>query len=464
MNEERINEEEISLSELFYIIWKRRNLIFSLFIISVIIALVYSLISPKIYEAKTVILLPQQSGSSSAFSALSLLAQSLPISLGLPSTPSANMVAILKSRSAAEYVFQKLKLESYFQEKNYEDAIEKLMKSIKVTTNEKENTITLTAEAKDPKLAADIANTYIEALEKINASLGIYTAKRTKEFLEKQIERVKKDLETAENKLKEFQEKNLIFSIDDEAKAIIDTLAKIESERQMTSISLKVAQDNFENLKKELIKQQKIQEKDLLAITSLTYTSTVLSELRNKLISQESELALLSIDYGENHPKVMSMKYMIEETKKTMKEELNRVYKAINNSSLYDLFNLQMSILVYDSKEKALKNVLEEYQKRLSRLPELGLTLSKLMRDVKVQETLYTMLLSQYEQARIDETKELAPISVLDPAVPPSKKSKPSTVLNLLIAGVSSIFLGIFLVFFLNFLENFKREWQKLGG
>lgn len=461
MNEERINEEEISLSELFYIIWKRRNLIFSLFIISVIIALVYSLISPKIYEAKTVILLPQQSGSSSA---LSLLAQSLPISLGLPSTPSANMVAILKSRSAAEYVFQKLKLESYFQEKNYEDAIEKLMKSIKVTTNEKENTITLTAEAKDPKLAADIANTYIEALEKINASLGIYTAKRTKEFLEKQIERVKKDLETAENKLKEFQEKNLIFSIDDEAKAIIDTLAKIESERQMTSISLKVAQDNFENLKKELIKQQKIQEKDLLAITSLTYTSTVLSELRNKLISQESELALLSIDYGENHPKVMSMKYMIEETKKTMKEELNRVYKAINNSSLYDLFNLQMSILVYDSKEKALKNVLEEYQKRLSRLPELGLTLSKLMRDVKVQETLYTMLLSQYEQARIDETKELAPISVLDPAVPPSKKSKPSTVLNLLIAGVSSIFLGIFLVFFLNFLENFKREWQKLGG
>lgn len=461
MNEERINEEEISLSELFYIIWKRRNLIFSLFIISVIIALVYSLISPKIYEAKTVILLPQQSGSSSA---LSLLAQSLPISLGLPSTPSANMVAILKSRSAAEYVFQKLKLESYFQEKNYEDAIEKLMKSIKVTTNEKENTITLTAEAKDPKLAADIANTYIEALEKINASLGIYTAKRTKEFLEKQIERVKKDLETAENKLKEFQEKNLIFSIDDEAKAIIDTLAKIESERQMTSISLKVAQDNFENLKKELIKQQKIQEKDLLAITSLTYTSTVLSELRNKLISQESELALLSIDYGENHPKVMSMKYMIEETKKTMKEELIRVYKAINNSSLYDLFNLQMSILVYDSKEKALKNVLEEYQKRLSRLPELGLTLSKLMRDVKVQETLYTMLLSQYEQARIDETKELAPISVLDPAVPPSKKSKPSTVLNLLIAGVSSIFLGIFLVFFLNFLENFKREWQKLGG
>lgn len=179
MNEERMYEDEISLAELFYIIWKRKILIITLFIIFVTVALIYSLLAPKIYEAKTVILLPQQSGSTSALSAL---AQSLPISLGIPlsSTPSANMVAILKSRSAAEYVFKKLKLDGYFKAKNYEDALEQLMKSIKVTTNDKENTITLTVEAKDPKLAADIANTYVEALSSINASLGVYTAKRNK--------------------------------------------------------------------------------------------------------------------------------------------------------------------------------------------------------------------------------------------------------------------------------------------
>jgi len=162
----------------------------------------------------------------------------------------------------------------------------------------------------------------------------------------------------------------------------------------------------------------------LLAITSLTATSTVLSDLRNKLISQESELALLSIDYGPEHPKVVSMKYAIEETKKVIREELDRVYKAINNSSLYDLFNLQMSILVNESKLKALSDVIDQYQSKLSKLPELGLTLSKLLRDVKVQETIYTMLLSQYEQAKIDETKEVAVVSVLDPAVPTFKKIK----------------------------------------
>jgi uncharacterized protein involved in exopolysaccharide biosynthesis len=456
-------DDEISLVELFFVIWKRKKLIISLFLIATIIALLYSLLSPKIYESKAVILLPSQNTSSSSLAAL---AQSLPISLGisLPTTPSANMVAILKSRTAAEYVFDKLNLENYFREKTKDDALEKLMKSIRITTNDKENTITISAEAKDPKLAADIANTYIEALEKINASLNIYTAKRTREFLEKQIERVKKELEMAENRLREFQEKNLIFDVDEEAKNVIDNLAKLEAERQITLVSLNVAKESLENLKNELIKQQKIQKEDLLAITSLTATSTVLSDLRNKLISQESELAMLTIDYGENHPKVVSMKYAIEQTKKLLRDELERIYKAINNTSLYDLFNLQINILSNEAKEKALNKILEDYQRKLSNLPELGLQLTKLLRDVKVQETIYTMLLSQYEQAKIDETKEMVNISVLDPAMPPLKKSKPSTILNVLIAGISSIFLGIFLAFFLNFWEGFKKEWNKLGG
>ncbi|HOJ92238.1 MAG TPA: GumC family protein [Dictyoglomaceae bacterium] len=456
-------EEEISLVELSHIIWKRRGLIISLVLVSVIGALIFSLLSPKIYEAKTVILLPTQGSSSSTLSALS---QNLPVSIGILgiSTPSANMVAILKSRSAAEYVFNKLHLENYFKEQDYEEALNALMKSINISTNDKENTITVTAESRDPKLAAEIANTYVEALEKINASLNVSSAKNTKDFLEKQIERVKKDLDDAENRLKEFQKKNLVFDVDSEAKVVIENLAKLESEKDLAGISLKVKRENFENLKKQLVNQQKIQEKDLLSITSLTATSTTLAELRNKLISQESDLALLSIDYGPEHPKVLAMKYAIEETKKVMRDELERIYKAINNASLFELFNLQMDIILEESKEKALNSVIKEYQQKLSRLPDLGIILSGLLRDVKVQETLYTMLISQYEQAKIDETRESVNISVLDYAKPPTKKSKPSTTLNVLIAGVASLFLGIFLVFFLNFLDNFKKEWKKLGG
>lgn len=456
---EDITTEEISLVELFYVIWKKKNLILSLFIISVIFALVYSLLSPKIYSASSVILIPSEKGTSG----LSSLVSGLPVNIGVLglSTPGANYVAILKSRTAAEYVFDKLKLDNYFEQKFKEEKIEALRKIVKITQNEKENTITITVETKNPKLSADIANTFIEALEKIIGSLNISSAKRERIFIEEQLKRVERDLKIAEEKLKNFQEKHLLIDVSSEAKVLIDNLADLYSQRESCEMSIKLAKRNLEDLQNILMEQTNLQKKDILAITSLTYTSS-LNEWREKLISQEVELALLSLEYGPEHPKVVAAKASVDMTKKVMRDEIERISKAIGNYSIDKLFSLQLEIVFNESKKKALDNVIEKYEKKLSQLPSLGLELGRLMREVKVQETIYTLLTSQYEQAKVNEAKENITVQVVDYAVPPIKKSKPSTTLNVLIAGVSSIFLGIFLAFFLNFWKNFKEEFKKI--
>ncbi|MEN2984820.1 MAG: GumC family protein [Dictyoglomaceae bacterium] len=456
---EDVSSEEISLVELFHTIWKRKNLIIALFIISVILGLVYSLLSPKIYSASSVILIPSEKGTSG----LSSLVSSLPVNIGILGimTPGANYVAILKSRSAAEYVFDKLKLDNYFEHKFKEEKIEALRKIVKVTQNEKENTITITVETKDPKLSADIANTYVEALEKIIGSLNISSAKRERIFIEKQLKRVERDLKIAEEKLKNFQEKHLLIDVSSEAKVLIDNLADLYSQREFSEMSIKLTKRNLEDLQNMLMEQTNLQKKDILAITSLTYTSS-LNEWREKLISQEVDLALLSLEYGPEHPKVVAAKAAVDMTKKVMRDEIERISKAIGNYSLDKLFSLQLEIVFNEAKKKALDSVIEKYEKKLSQLPSLGLELGRLMREVKVQETIYTLLTSQYEQAKVNEAKENIVVQVVDYAVPPVKKSKPSTTLNVLIAGVSSIFLGIFLSFFLNFWGNFREELRKL--
>ncbi len=456
---EDINTEEISLVELFHIIWKRKNLIITLFIISVLSALVYSLLSPKIYSASSIILLPSEKGTSG----LSSLLSSLPVNIGLLGgiTPGANFVAILKSRRAAEYVFDKLKLDNYFEGKLREEKIEALRKIVRITSNEKENTITITVESKDPKLSADIANTYIEALERTIGSLNISSAKRERIFIEEQLKRVEKDLRIAEEKLKNFQEKHLLVDIDSEAKVLINNLADLSAQRESCEISIKLARRNLDDLQNMLMEQTNLQKKDILAITSLTYTSS-LNEWREKLISQEVDLALLSLEYGPEHPKVVAAKASVDMTKKVMRDEIERISKAIGNYSLDKLFSLQLEIVFNESKMKALDSVIKKYEKKLSQLPSLGLELGRLMRELKVQETIYTLLTSQYEQAKVNEAKENVTIQVIDYAIPPTKKSKPSTTLNVLIAGVSSIFLGIFLVFFLDFWKKFREELKNM--
>jgi tyrosine-protein kinase Etk/Wzc len=91
-------------------------------------------------------------------------------------------------------------------------------------------------------------------------------------------------------------------------------------------------------------------------------------------------------------------------------------------------------------------------------VPELGMELARLMRDAKVQETVYTLLTQQLEQAKIAEVSDMLTVQALDKAVPADRKSKPKTVINMAIAGITSLFVGILLAFFLEYVAGVKQS------
>jgi uncharacterized protein involved in exopolysaccharide biosynthesis len=78
-----------------------------------------------------------------------------------------------------------------------------------------------------------------------------------------------------------------------------------------------------------------------------------------------------------------------------------------------------------------------------ARVPELGLELVKLAREVKIQEVLVTLLTQQLEQARIAEARDTPVVQVLDRAVPAERYSRPRATRNGAIAGVIMLVLGV---------------------
>jgi tyrosine-protein kinase Etk/Wzc len=72
-------------------------------------------------------------------------------------------------------------------------------------------------------------------------------------------------------------------------------------------------------------------------------------------------------------------------------------------------------------------------------IPDLGLRYARLLRDVKVQETVFQLLTQQYELAKMEEAKDSPTIQVLDGAVVPEKKSKPSRRLIVVLAAMLSL-------------------------
>jgi len=80
-----------------------------------------------------------------------------------------------------------------------------------------------------------------------------------------------------------------------------------------------------------------------------------------------------------------------------------------------------------------------------SKVPEVGLELVRLTRDVKIQEVLVTLLTQQLEQARIAEARDTPVVQVLDRAVPAERYVRPRAVLNGGLAVVVSLVFGVLL-------------------
>ncbi|MBM4137824.1 MAG: hypothetical protein FJ241_13505 [Nitrospira sp.] len=88
------------------------------------------------------------------------------------------------------------------------------------------------------------------------------------------------------------------------------------------------------------------------------------------------------------------------------------------------------------------------------RMPAVGTEYIRKLREVKFNETLYELLLNQYELARLDEAKDAAIIQVIDKAVPPEKKAKPKRALMVVLATFMGFFCSIFVAFFMEYKER----------
>jgi uncharacterized protein involved in exopolysaccharide biosynthesis len=100
----------------------------------------------------------------------------------------------------------------------------------------------------------------------------------------------------------------------------------------------------------------------------------------------------------------------------------------------------------------------ERLRPAITSVPALALEYGRLARDLKVQETLYALLISQYEQAKLTEARDTPTVQVLDPAIPAERKSRPKISFNLLIAGMLSLLIGIFWAFLREALNRRKAR------
>lgn len=374
--------DAINLLDCWRISVKRRKLIGSVVGGAFILSVIISLLLPKIYASTTSILPPQQESSLGVGMAASQLPGGLGGLaggfLGLKS-PADLWVGILKSQTVHDAIVHRFDLMNAFKVTTIEDARHILIGKTSITKS-KEDIISITVEDKDPQRATLIANAFVEELDRVNKSVVMSAGGRMRAFVEKRLNEENAELIKLEEAVKLFQEKNGAVKLDDQSKAIIDTIGKVKGQLMAKEVELQ---------------------------TFLSYATP-------------------------NNPQAELLKSQVEELKGSLKE-LEQGKKEDTPSS--------KSIFIPTAK-----------------MPDLALQYARLLRDMKVQETLHGLLTQQYEISRIQEAKDSPTVQVLDVAKVPERRIKPKRTQIVLLSILSATFASIFLALFMEFWGRAKTQ------
>ena len=375
----------------FILFWKSRIFILKNVIIVTLSAIIISLLLPKWYASKAVVL----SSGAGQFNFLSSISPIPVADFGLSTINEDinNFIAILQSRTVKEYMVKKFNLVDRYKQKDIEFAIESFEEKMELEVTE-EGTLEITIIDKEPLIAKEMVNEVLFMLDQINQSIGMEAGKYNREFLENRININKKDLEKAELALKTFQEKT----------GIIDLVAQLSSTMQM---SAQAYNSIFE-----------------------AYTA-----LYAKKVETETELAVARTTLSNNNPTIMQLEKLLNE----QSIQLDQLMIRLDEKLQYLLSNISPTQI------DTIPNI--EFSVSFNTLPSLGLENARLIREVELQNVIQQILIPQFEQAKLEETKNIPTLQIIDKPKVALNKTKPKRSLIVIGSTIMSFLMSLIFVY-----------------
>ncbi len=241
-----------SLIDFLSIITKHRVFVSRFIAGATLGAIILALILPKWYKSTASIFPAEKSDLLGALGGLSSLVTSFSPNRALSAlggNPEADRyIAILQSSTVVGAVIRKFDLVNVY---GYEGASyasertsEELLSNVEVVA-QVEGNITVAVYDKDPQRAADMANYFVEMLNRTNAELQVQNARANRQFIEERYMKNLSDLAAAEDSMRTFQQRNGVIALPEQTAASITAAAEINAQLAIKEVEAGVFARTF---------------------------------------------------------------------------------------------------------------------------------------------------------------------------------------------------------------------------
>ena len=437
------NNDTIDLKKLFSLMLEKKMIIIAIVVICTIIATIVAFVLPKSYQSTTLVRV--KSGGSSAMAGYAAMEAGFGIDIGGSSSASPeSYIELMKSREVLNPIIEKIDLTDEEREKMKADDFFK--KYLEITNTKKTDLINIAAYGKTPEeaqmISQGVADNFLALMTKLNKEDNSTTLK----FLDERIKIAKEEMETAENKLAAYQQEHKIYAPDEQAKAIIANLNNYD-----TTIAQLQAQSEGDNAKLAGVTSQLEQQNASLLEYNVS-DNTNIGNIRESIVNKRVELVGLQQQFTDEHPDVIKAKEELNSLEKSLSEEIAKAVNSqsvtlspVQSSLLKDKISTEVQISVNNASLEALKAKQAEAQENIATLSADSVEYMRLERNAKITGQVYTSLVQNYEQTRIQEAKDSMDIQIIDAADLP-KEDMPAKPNKKLIVAIGFV-LGIMISF-----------------
>ena len=283
-----------------------------------------------------------------------------------------------------------------------------------------------------PELSLRVPNVLATAYIQQNLEARFVSTEQAKEWLTRQLEDLKGKVERADEDLQAFGSRHDIISLDEKENVTMQRLAELNEA---------LTKAEAERMGKEALYKQ-TGGRNFDSFPSIL-ENRLIQDLKQTYIQLEAQSMKLSETFKPEYPEMVRLKNQMEIIQKRLNSEIDKMILGIRND--------------YESslrREALLRQAFQQQKAKALEMKEKGIQYNILKREADTNRELYKGLLQRMKEAGVSAGITASNIQVVDQAEYPTKPYKPNKRLNLLLAAVVGLFLGVGLAFFFEYLDN----------
>jgi len=407
--------------------------------VALVLAAIVTMLLPKIYTATTDLIIDNK--DQDPISGQLQPMRSLVSYIG-------TQAVIIQSPNVARKVIEELKLTSnavLAEQLHFKDDLKSrqnalmgfLDRGLSVTPAQNSSVFSISFSARDPEIAAQIANTFAQTYMKTNLELRIEPAKQINQWYDEQLASLRETLIEKQNALATYQEKHDIIASNDRLDLESSKLA------ELSSMLIAAQGERLNNTSRN----DHILSGIRGGIPAQAMENPQVQRLSGELAQTQVRLNDTATRVGENHPQYRQALSEVESIKAQLQQAVRSVSGSLKSS-------LELSL----SREEQLTAELAIQKERVLQLSRTRNELNLLKQEVDNAQLTYDQALGRSTKTKLESRIAQTDIALLNAADVPRRPSSPKTPMNLMLALITGLLFGSALALIQEWMDRRVRS------